>query len=226
MAEQGYWIAPDGEIIDVATSTHVGYMSQNLEKFGYKPEDRFAIYQKWGERPGMEGRARVEMVSKAYALGWIRIREYSRENYISVQSKEFDEKMKMNLLNWVKDQPNPDTTVEITEFKPLENVETNIPKWNGTEYADNFVKAEFWVDDIKARVSHLKTTVGALQKGSDFITNKDESNYDMATYSGIMKYMRDNPGQKIFSKKLKIRNKDILKYTKLQEFVVILESLK
>jgi len=72
---RAFFLSPQGKLIRVETS-HIGEVLRHPEEFGLTLEEIERAYQKHGEKIGMEGKAREEILSRIVAKGWIRIREY------------------------------------------------------------------------------------------------------------------------------------------------------
>lgn len=70
-----WWISPEAEIVSVQTSTHISEIISFPEKFGLTREEIEETYQKHGERLGLEGKAREEIMQKVMSQGWIRARD-------------------------------------------------------------------------------------------------------------------------------------------------------
>ena len=75
MHGRAFFLSPQGKLIRVGTS-HIAEVIRHPEEFGLSLEEIEQAYQKHGEKLGMEGRARGEILSRIIAKGWIRIREY------------------------------------------------------------------------------------------------------------------------------------------------------
>ena len=80
-----YWISPIGEIIPNNVS-HIDYIYNNPEKFGFTKDQLDEIHAKHGERRGQEGNARDEILIQVMQQGWIRLRKYTRPDVWSVQT--------------------------------------------------------------------------------------------------------------------------------------------
>jgi hypothetical protein len=74
-ATQAYWVSPEGKLIEV--SIHVRYILDNPGLFGKTREDLVAVYKKYKEPMGWEGKARHEIMLDAMRQGWMRIRCYN-----------------------------------------------------------------------------------------------------------------------------------------------------
>ena len=75
MHGRAFFLSPQGKLIRVGAS-HIAEVIRHPEEFGLSLEEIEKAYQKHGEKLGMEGRARGEILSRIIAKGWIRIREY------------------------------------------------------------------------------------------------------------------------------------------------------
>lgn len=70
-----WWISPEAEIVVVNSSTHISEIISNPDKFGLTREDVEETYARHGERLGLEGKAREEIMKKVMSHGWIRARD-------------------------------------------------------------------------------------------------------------------------------------------------------
>jgi hypothetical protein len=92
MQAQGYWINGN-QIIDVTFTSHIGYLFDHSEDFGFSRQEVDETFQRHGEKPGEEGRAREELIRRATTRGWIRVRRYVRpRDYWSVQFDKIEER--------------------------------------------------------------------------------------------------------------------------------------
>lgn len=92
-----YWISPRGEVLPVTTN-HIGIVIKYPKKFGYTTEKIKEIYDKYGERMGMEGKAREEIIIDLIKKGFIRIRRY--RNSYSLNINKMSKKVKDILFDW------------------------------------------------------------------------------------------------------------------------------
>lgn len=93
-----YWISPRGEVIEVDTN-HIDVVIRNPQKFGYTLPEIQAVYDKYGEELGREGKAREDIILKLVEKGWVRIRRYRNEGY-SVNIGKMSKKVKDVLFDW------------------------------------------------------------------------------------------------------------------------------
>lgn len=93
-----YWISRFGELIEVNT-THIDVIIKEPKKFGYTEEKIAALYEKYGEKIGQEGKAREEIITDLINKGWVRVRRYKNQGY-SVNINRMSKKMKDTLFSW------------------------------------------------------------------------------------------------------------------------------
>lgn len=84
-----FWAKGD-EIIE-NDSSHIRAVLDDPEKFGFESkEELLAVYRKYGEKIGREGKAREEIIRQATRHGWVRVRHYVGGNdYWSIQVDHF-----------------------------------------------------------------------------------------------------------------------------------------
>lgn len=70
----GYWVKCNN-IYEVDTS-HVRFVLDNPELFGFTKEKLIKIYRRHGEKIGFEGKARKEIIIECARKGWVRVRFY------------------------------------------------------------------------------------------------------------------------------------------------------
>lgn len=100
MISAAYWISPKGAIIEV-DGKHISMVISNPKKFGLSKESIKAIYDKYNEPVGLEGKAREYILKNLFKNGWIRIRKY--RNFWSVNMKQLTNKTYSWLQNWALD---------------------------------------------------------------------------------------------------------------------------
>jgi hypothetical protein len=93
-----YWISPTGKAINVGTN-HVTAIIKNPKTFGMTSDHVKAIFDKFNEPIGQEGKAREELILELVNKGWIRIRRYRNEGY-SVTIGSMTKKVKDILFSW------------------------------------------------------------------------------------------------------------------------------
>jgi hypothetical protein len=92
MQGAGYWVNGD-QIIDVTFTSHIDYLRDYSEDFGFSKQEVDETFQRHREKLGVEGRARKELIKRATMRGWIHVRDYrSPQDYWSVQFDRFEER--------------------------------------------------------------------------------------------------------------------------------------
>jgi hypothetical protein len=70
-----FFLSPNGHIVHVPQN-HIATVIRDPETFGLTREEIETLYKEYGERVGVEGEARREILLRIIADGWIRIRRY------------------------------------------------------------------------------------------------------------------------------------------------------
>lgn len=117
MRGEGIWIAPSGKYIDASIS-HIDTVVKNPNIFGITKDEINKVYDKYGEKYYMEGKAREEIIIDLLKKGFIRIRAYPNRNY-TVNVDSMQDKVKRLITNWASDLAYSDTGV-------LNNVEKDV----------------------------------------------------------------------------------------------------
>jgi len=86
MRGAGFWVK-GSEIIKLAdANAHIHTVMRNPQDFGFSgAEELKSVYREFGEKIGMEGKAREVILKQAMRNGWIRVRHYPRQGYWSIQ---------------------------------------------------------------------------------------------------------------------------------------------
>ena len=84
--------------MDLTLNRNISTVIADPEKFGLTIEEIRASYVMHGERIGVEGVARQELLLKVISQGWIRIRRY--ENYWSVTVPSLEPPIWERLQDW------------------------------------------------------------------------------------------------------------------------------
>lgn len=79
-----FFLSPEGNLIHVPDS-HIAAVIRDPETFGLTREEIESFYKEYGERVGVEGKARREILLKIIADGWIRIRRYRQHWSVTAQ---------------------------------------------------------------------------------------------------------------------------------------------
>ena len=109
-----YWITPTGKVLDCGAKKHIDYVCDVPEKFGLKRQEVEAIYNKYSEPYGFEGKAREDVIIKALEKGFIRLRKY--REFWSVNVWNYNRKTAKVLSNWAYEllqSPNPDRYIPV-----------------------------------------------------------------------------------------------------------------
>ena len=82
----GFWVR-DCRIMSLMSS-HVRAIIDHPEVFGLSAERVHSTYERYNERIGQEGRARIELIQEASRAGWVRVRHYTgrARDYWSIQA--------------------------------------------------------------------------------------------------------------------------------------------
>jgi hypothetical protein len=90
-----YWISPRGAILK-SDITHIQAVLSNPEKFGYDMGYIRNVYDHYGEKFGIEGKAREEIITDLIRKGWIRMRRYPNR-FWSVNVSKFSGRIRDNI---------------------------------------------------------------------------------------------------------------------------------
>lgn len=93
-----FFISPTGKII-YAGARHIDMVLKQPKKFGVSKEYIQKIYEKHGEKLGIEGNAREEIMIKIVNKGWIRIRRYPNVTW-SINISRMNKRVKDFLYQW------------------------------------------------------------------------------------------------------------------------------
>lgn len=77
---KGFWVSPYGKIIRT-DNIHIRQVIDNPEAFDMTREEVEGYYAKYNEKLGQEGKARVEIIFKLLAEGWVQIRDWGSDRY-------------------------------------------------------------------------------------------------------------------------------------------------
>lgn len=97
----GYWVHGDS-VYDLPMGIHIQFIEENPELFHISPEEIKQTYAKYNEKPGVEGKAREEIIKKVSLEGWVRVRHYIRPDYWSIQCDSIRRRTHTieNFLHW------------------------------------------------------------------------------------------------------------------------------
>lgn len=96
-----FWINPYGEILDIGHAKHITSMINAPEKFGFSREEIFARHEEAGEKVGIEGKVREEMIKEVMQKGFIHIRLYPSK-FWAVNLWRYHKRAKQTLSKWAE----------------------------------------------------------------------------------------------------------------------------
>ncbi|WP_461248094.1 hypothetical protein, partial [Treponema sp. R6D11] len=86
--------------------THVREVLDTPEAFGYTKEELVAIYKKFKEPLGLEGKARNQIIETLLGRGWIRLRYVPKNDVWTIELSRLRRKQKEFLWAWATDKLN------------------------------------------------------------------------------------------------------------------------
>jgi hypothetical protein len=95
-----FFLSPDGHVVHVPQN-HISTVIADPERFGLTPAEIETVYKKYGERVGVEGEARKELLLKIINQGWLRIRRYPNK-YWSVTAASLTPVVQDRLGEWAE----------------------------------------------------------------------------------------------------------------------------
>ena len=128
MTPTAYWISPRGEVIDTHDERHINYVWSNPEQFKLTQKDIAAVYKKYKERIGQEGKAREEIMIDLMKQGWLRARFTNNNGWI-IQSYLLNKRDRDNIWDFIRQlfeekKVRKHDTVMITAIRGGSDVET------------------------------------------------------------------------------------------------------
>lgn len=97
-----FWFTPKGIMLDIGSSgVHIRAILEAPEKFGTTRDEVEAAYQKHGEKLGVEGKAREEIILEALKKGFLRIRLYPNR-YWSITTHRWTKKEQRLISRWAE----------------------------------------------------------------------------------------------------------------------------
>ena len=121
-----YFISPTGEYVSVPRN-HIATVIKDPEKFGLTSKKVEKAYAKYDEPMGLEGKARLELLTRIIRDGWIRIRRYPNRQW-SITVNKIRPPTKSMLLKWDKDiRKGIDGFKEADIYLPVVVTELNNP---------------------------------------------------------------------------------------------------
>lgn len=95
-----FWISPKGEITG-SMKSHIAQVIEAPEKFGITREYIQSKYKEYGEKLGLEGKAREEIMKEILERGFIRIRKYGSAGW-TVNTGKMNKKLKERITKWAE----------------------------------------------------------------------------------------------------------------------------
>jgi len=102
---EAYWISPAGQILPVR-QTHVKEVLDKPEVFEYSKDELIALYKKFNEPIGFEGKARHQIMETIIGRGWIRLRFNPRNSFWIIELSQMGKKEKEYLYTWASERIN------------------------------------------------------------------------------------------------------------------------
>ncbi len=116
---QAFFISPDGEIVPVPVN-HIQRVITSPGLFNLTKEEIKAVYKKFNEPLGLEGKARKEILARLIEAGWIRIRYKGKYDKLTFQLSVLDDK-KIDFL------------IRFANAALRDELELNVNKYTDTE---------------------------------------------------------------------------------------------
>jgi hypothetical protein len=117
-----FFMSPEGVLFQVEGGNHISTVIRNPSKFGVTTEQVEQVYDFFGEKLGVEGVARKQILTQLIRRGWIRLRRYPNK-YWSVNVPALTDAMVDLLQDWAAkflsgfscfQEPDPHMPVVIT----------------------------------------------------------------------------------------------------------------
>lgn len=77
----GFFISSEGMLFKVEGGNHISTVIRNLSKFGLTLRQIQHLYNLFGEKLGVEGLARKQILTHLIRQGWIRLRRYPNKHW-------------------------------------------------------------------------------------------------------------------------------------------------
>jgi hypothetical protein len=97
MTRVAFFISPTDDVIHVPLN-HISTVIGDPKTFGLTRQEIQAAYDNQGERVGVEGEARRELLLRIIDKDWIRIRRY--RNFYSVTAKDLSSWVNIRIQDW------------------------------------------------------------------------------------------------------------------------------
>src|SRR5208283_2662899 len=93
-----FFLSQTGDLIQVPDS-HIATIISDPQRFGLTLEEIQYAYSRHGERIGVEGEARKDLLLRIIADGWIRIRRYPNKHW-SITAPSLSSAVQEHLRDW------------------------------------------------------------------------------------------------------------------------------
>ncbi len=174
----GYWVkvgeTGNGiQVYEITETNHLHFIIQNPDLFHVPYAEIVALHQKYGERFGIEGKAREQIIRQVAKAGWIRIRHYDgAENYWSIQCDDIDSRKRgINaFIHWATHQylePEQRTSTIMNLSDPLKVFGYESDEYRTYSFADKGV-ARFLSERILEKpVTDTESDIETIGNGRD-----------------------------------------------------------
>lgn len=95
-----FWVSPKGKITG-GLESHIAMVIKAPEKFGLTREWIDEKYKEYGERIGVEGKAREEIIREILKEGFIRIRKYKNDEWV-INVHRISKRNKERITKWAE----------------------------------------------------------------------------------------------------------------------------
>jgi hypothetical protein len=93
-----FFISPKGHLIHVPLN-HISTVIADPQRFALTREEVDTVYKEYGERLGVEGEARKELLLRIIHQGWLRLRRYPNRHW-SVTAEDLIPAVQDRLRQW------------------------------------------------------------------------------------------------------------------------------
>jgi hypothetical protein len=150
-----YWISPKGRIIDVGI-THIKSILDSPKSYGLTKDYLLDKYAEYGERVGQEGEARGKVMIDLMKSGWVRVRNYKKQDRWQFQVWNLRNREKNNIWDFVVEALKNKLAHKYSELALIVTSNKNIIKVpisdTGKIFEFKKMKKEYTIlDIIKAR---------------------------------------------------------------------------
>jgi hypothetical protein len=144
-----FWISPTGKIIE-APKKHIDVVQDNPKLFGLSPDIFNAMYKKFKEPMGLEGKARNAIITELLMKGWIRLR--NRRNSWTIQVYKLNSKTATSLWDWARVAVK---NGELSRYSQLNVLELSAGNAMITKSAEEVLKGELLTERKRIKLKDL-----------------------------------------------------------------------